>query len=843
MQKLVWINSKGTEINLTSGDYGITEWVGFSACDVEVQTQNVPFQDGSVFLDALLNNRELSVTLAINDGKDLEKRYRLRRELISALNPKLGEGYLIYTNDFISKRIKCLAQMPVFPTHNSDKAGTPKASLSWTACDPYWEDVEETKVFIPANQKIQIKNTGDVKCDLKLKLTGNTDYAKIINNTNKKKIEFRNGFTKDIFINTFMGQKQVDGGNLNLKTDLNVSPLNAGIYFESLNVCVIVGDNNTFYILNEEMDVSIREFQDFFGKDLKGVTVVNDYLYVCTTTEIFRTTDLYSWNLVYELNNGTFTNIKYDSYINKIIAYGTSIVSSADGVTWTLTNVAYSIVTMAFSNDWILFVTGTNIIYRTSNLENLSEITISFTTGNLRNGICYDFAKELFFLVTNWNGIYKVYYSTDGQSWIQRYNIEQMYYLGVFYSPLSQDSIILGDDGKYIIINKDSSYSSTSITIDGLDKVMLTDGFFGFHSNIFIGDCAIVQNNTKENIPLLSIPPMNILTYARSENEELFSGKLIRGRYTYSLIVRSIDSKNFKVSFRESTSYLKVYYVTPQKRFIAFSNTPKILKISEHGVEWTLKNINDYQDNNNLLFMAWSEDGKVMWLLGRLGMLQSKNSGETWYSRALITSTSASGYVIYAKKLQSFLFCDYNGKMVRVRKDYSSYEYLNSPGTSLYDTLYCLAYSPELNVSVAVGRNRDNLGVRIFKYDFNLEKFTYLITVEPFSNDNYPILISWLEDSFIVVTQFGNFYRSIDGEKYEYISSITPTLNATVSDTFEGQNLFLKFIINYQNSISEISENSNMNLNLEEGINEIILVSNTNLVNCILSYRQKYIGV
>ena len=131
MQKLVWVNSKGTEINLTSGDYGITEWVGFSACDVEVQTQNVPFQDGSVFLDALLNNRELSVTLAINDGKDLEKRYRLRRELISALNPKLGEGYLIYTNDFISKRIKCLAQMPVFPTHNSDKAGTPKASLSW----------------------------------------------------------------------------------------------------------------------------------------------------------------------------------------------------------------------------------------------------------------------------------------------------------------------------------------------------------------------------------------------------------------------------------------------------------------------------------------------------------------------------------------------------------------------------------------------------------------------------------------------------------------------------------------------------------------------------------------
>ena len=126
MQKLVWQNANGDSIDLTSGNYGITQWEGFSNTSLNIQSQQVPFQDGAVFLDALLNQRELSVTLKMQDNGNLKERYRMRRELIHILNPKLGEGYLIYTNDFISKRIKCVAQVPLFETHNSDTRGTPK---------------------------------------------------------------------------------------------------------------------------------------------------------------------------------------------------------------------------------------------------------------------------------------------------------------------------------------------------------------------------------------------------------------------------------------------------------------------------------------------------------------------------------------------------------------------------------------------------------------------------------------------------------------------------------------------------------------------------------------------
>ena len=57
MQKLVWTNSDGESIDLTSGNYGITNWEGFSNTPLNIQNQQVPFQDGGVFLDALLEQR------------------------------------------------------------------------------------------------------------------------------------------------------------------------------------------------------------------------------------------------------------------------------------------------------------------------------------------------------------------------------------------------------------------------------------------------------------------------------------------------------------------------------------------------------------------------------------------------------------------------------------------------------------------------------------------------------------------------------------------------------------------------------------------------------------------
>ena len=60
------------------------------------------------------------------------------------------------------------AKVPLFETHNSNDSGTPKASLSWTACEPYWEDLKETSVFLKAGSRKVIENNGDVITGVKV---------------------------------------------------------------------------------------------------------------------------------------------------------------------------------------------------------------------------------------------------------------------------------------------------------------------------------------------------------------------------------------------------------------------------------------------------------------------------------------------------------------------------------------------------------------------------------------------------------------------------------------------------------------------------------------------------
>lgn len=175
MQKLVYKNPNGVEIDLTSGNYGVIKWDGFSSVDLEIQSQQVPFQDGSVYLDSLLSERDLSVTVAVNDNNDLEKRYMLEREMITALNPKLGEGELIYTNDFFSKKINCVPHLPKFDTKNMNNSGTRKAMIDFTASNPYWEDLDETIISCKTTERINIKNDGDVPVACKLVLIANPE--------------------------------------------------------------------------------------------------------------------------------------------------------------------------------------------------------------------------------------------------------------------------------------------------------------------------------------------------------------------------------------------------------------------------------------------------------------------------------------------------------------------------------------------------------------------------------------------------------------------------------------------------------------------------------------------
>ena len=322
MQKLVWQNANGVELDLTSGNYGITDWEGFSNASLNIQSQQVPFQDGGVFLDALIEQRELSVTLAMQDNNNLETRYQQRRELISALNPKLGEGYLIYTNDYTSKRIKCIPQIPLFENHNSNDTGTPKASLSWTACEPYWEDLEETVVEISTGVQVTtIQNNGDVA--IGFEATAFMGGKKVlIENQKGKQIELLTDYPfPELDINTNVGKKTITGKGI---FDL------AGIN------CTITGQVSfsSGFVIRSPF-IKIENYYYGFAYNY------SDFYFI-------KSTDLTNWEQVgsaitYTIGTDNFA-IVYNKYDNKIYALpsqSTLAVSSDYGQTWTTSSVDY----------------------------------------------------------------------------------------------------------------------------------------------------------------------------------------------------------------------------------------------------------------------------------------------------------------------------------------------------------------------------------------------------------------------------------------------------------------------------------------------------------------------
>ena len=298
MQKLIFRNANGVEVDLTSGDFGIPDWKGFSDVSLNLQTQQVPFQDGSVYLDGLLGNREISVTLAVNDNNDLKKRYELRRNLIEILNPKLGEGTLIYKNDYLMRQIKGVPLLPVFKNKNSNDRGTLKASLAWTCTNPYWEDVEETRIHLTAGARKAVRNDGDVPCQVKVDLfTNGVTNPQIKNFTENKKIHLNGTFTNGININTNVGEKSVSTEELEFKlSDFGVE-LYSITYSESLGLFVAVGVSGTILTSTDGITWNPR---------------------TSGTSQL-----LYS--ITYSENLGLFVRVGYSG----------TILTSTDGITWT----------------------------------------------------------------------------------------------------------------------------------------------------------------------------------------------------------------------------------------------------------------------------------------------------------------------------------------------------------------------------------------------------------------------------------------------------------------------------------------------------------------------------
>ena len=817
MQKLVWKNSIGDEIDLTSGSYGITEWEGFANTSLNIQSQQVPFQDGGVFLDALMEQRELSVTLAMNDGGNLETRYRLRRELIHALNPKLGEGYLIYTNDFISKRIKCVAQIPLFETHNSNDSGTPKASLAWTACEPYWEDLEETEVELINGSIVNIENDGDVPVQVKINLSPIVQNAIIANRTNGKKIGLAGTFINDINIDTNTGKKKIESNDL-------LFAWNAGG-----NLYDVVFADGKYVYVGSQITV-----EDMFDDNIHQVLLFNTY-------SIFGIT----------YGNGKFV----------AVGMAGTIYISSDGIQWTK-QVIYersTLYSICFINGQFYILAterGVHILI-SSDLENWTTIDIPNTNHITFRKIIYENNQ---FVIVGDSG--EIGISSDGTNW----NIITTYASTYFWSVCYGNGLFVAvgtDGGIYVSYNNGANWISVnSGTTEALTGISYGNGMF-----IAVGDNGcILSSSDGINWNVLSTLTTSVILNVKYINHTFYA---IGGA---GVIITSLDGIEWNVkksgTTKSSFSNSQLFKTIKVNNKIYAGGFGGYLINSSDGTNWNQKkittlNIYDIIYINNLLIAVtgansgtgnsilvsfdgenWEETqnisdtglqgityGNGLYIVvGKDGRILSSEDLVTWTYRRQTTGTSFTS-VCFGNNM--FVAVGSTSASIYSSNDGITWTERLTPSNSLN----CVIYANNRFIAVGAGS-----GIYTSIDGINWSQVSTL-------QETVVIHSVYYENMYVLSCSDGIIYTSVDLVNWTkretgFIASFYSAVFAKDSYFVVGDyGIIYKSFLEKSNIISELTSDSDITFNLETQNNEIVYLNDNIEGQAVLKYRQKYIGV
>jgi len=257
MRKLVYTNPLGVSVTLFDDKYLITTLDGIDLPTVDLQEQKAPYQDGTTYLDALLEPRTIVVTGAIVNIQQLGSIFTNRAIILSALNPKNGPGVLAYTNDNSTYTTTCIIAQAQFP----NKLATDPFQIFQIQIycnDPYWYASASSSASMSVvtggltfpitfpitfgtytgNLPVGANNTGDSVTPVMITITGPSQVPIVTNTTTgqfvSSNIVLNNGDV--LIINTKFGSKSVvyypSGGT----PQNQMASLVAGSSFWNLNI-------------------------------------------------------------------------------------------------------------------------------------------------------------------------------------------------------------------------------------------------------------------------------------------------------------------------------------------------------------------------------------------------------------------------------------------------------------------------------------------------------------------------------------------------------------------------------------------------------------------------------
>lgn len=869
MQKLVFENSNGVTVDLTDFEkYGITDWSGLSECSMDIQSQQVPFNDGSVFLDALLQDRTLSFTVAVNDGGDLQKRYELKRELISILNPKLGEGYLYYTNDYLSRKIKCIPEVPTFPTKNMDNAGTLKASISFTACNPYWEDLKEKSEILSSMKIIEVENKGDVKTNVNLELyTTGIESLELKNLTTKQKIQLSNLNSPIVFVDTNLGNKSVYAGKIkNIVLQNQTGDLTNVKYFSDVNkyiLCLgtniaISEDAETWEIIPLS-DKGKAYYTDYYNYD---VIYANKKFIVIGNRQVSVSSDLYNWTS-YELPEELIENdVNVDNILfakNKFYFYANvTIVEGSQEVTY-------------------------RYIYSSSDLQTWERISVDNLISSNIKGLIYN--EEVFSLITT-NG--EILISEDAETWGLHNDFigRTIYYYNY-------------DEGieKYIILDNNKKILLIDSILDLTNYSEYTAPYISYYTSIqFVKELnkyylltsdKISYSEDLENWINVEVGEDNLKIIYNSRNGEF-------------LLVGHSNSRTILKGFNV-TSLMEVYPIGfPVKPYKVYNFNDNLYVYTQSNYENSVRHlIKDYQisktENANLPIankIIYSKN-KNIYITYIDNIIYSSNDGLNFNPVFEMYQDFTVSQIAYLEEKEEFcIMGKYNNKLSLYRSsngsswDFTEIEtqinYLSINTIDYYNNIYVISgRNNQSKIFVLKSSVYDFSDYNVFytegAYSYNVkgvfnissdESILYLVTgnakVVKFANNEFSEIFTDIDvdidirdiaydstsGNVYACTLDGQILRTANFENWEITSfqmqfhTMAFLKNGTgLIMNINGYDVIFIEFDKTENIINKLSSVSDMNFYLETGVNKLLITNVANNMNSKITFNEKYIGV
>lgn len=142
--RLIYETSNEQVIEMYSTPYRLYFVEGLGDVESETQMQKSPYQDGSSYIDSILEPRHITIEVNIRAESEREL-FRLKSKLASAFSPKLGLGTLKCVNENGVKEIYAVPEsVPFFPDGSSNRGRLfQKTMINLVAPDPYWRDPKE----------------------------------------------------------------------------------------------------------------------------------------------------------------------------------------------------------------------------------------------------------------------------------------------------------------------------------------------------------------------------------------------------------------------------------------------------------------------------------------------------------------------------------------------------------------------------------------------------------------------------------------------------------------------------------------------------------------------------